>query len=347
MKSKINKDTIFFVIVSIFAALIVGFRGSTPDTQDYYDVFKNISTLPLLNPYQFYQDTGMEIGFGWFAYIVNLFTSSGVVMFTIFSLLNFYLIYRTTKYLDINFIYSIVFYITSSYFIMMQFMQMRQGLAVSLVIFTVVSAIKNGLKFNQLLLILLAVSLHQSTIFLIIFCLIFYFLRNKKIFSANNQKLTNWSLFIIFIVIFKFWLLNLLINLSGRLQSYANSNTFNEAVELFSPPNIRTFLILILLTYFSSENLNKNIYFRLFLFLMFIALSIRIGFSDFGIMSGRLSTAFSYVEIFALSMLLFDRFKVRARTAILILFALLQLFITLHFQAPYLLEMYFNPLYSY
>lgn len=347
MKLTMRKETLVFLVVSIVAALIVGFRGNTNDTQDYYDVFKAINFLPITNPKEFYAATGMEIGFGWFAYVVKFFTSSSVVMFSLFSFINFWFIYKTTRLLEIHYIYSALLYLSSAYFFMQQFMQMRQGLAVSIVIFTLIWAMKRGFKLWQVLLLAIAFSLHQSAAILIAFCGLFYLLRNTFLFNYKMHKITNWTIFFVFIVFFKYVLLGLLINLSSRLQSYADSDTYNEAISLFSLPNIRTFLILMVLTYFSSVNLNKNVYFRLFIFLMFTALAIRVGFADFAIMSGRLSTAFSYVEIFALPMLLLDRFKIRARIAFILIVCLLQIIITLGFQAPYLFEMYFEPLYTY
>lgn len=347
MKVKFNREYIVFLVISLIAAIIVGLRGNTNDTQDYYDVFRAINTLPILDPAKFYSETGMEVGFGWFAYIVKIFTSSSVVMFTLFSFINFYFIYKTTKLLDIYYPYSALLYLSSAYFFMQQFMQMRQGLAVSIVIFTVVWAIKNGFKFWQLLLLALSISLHQSSAILIAFCGFFYIFRNTQFFNARVHKIANWGFFLVFIVFFKLILLNLLISVSSRLQSYANSDTYNEAIGLFSLPNIRTFLILMVLTYFSSRRINENVFFRLFIFLMFTALAIRIGFADFAIMSGRLSTAFSYVEIFALPMLLLDRFKLRARIVLVLVVCLLQMIVTLGFQAPYLFELYFEPLYTY
>lgn len=347
MNLRIKKETLVFLAISLVAALIVGMRGNTNDTQDYYDVFKHISTLPIGNPLEFYVETGMEIGFGWFAYIVNLFTSSSVIMFTLFSFLNFFFIYKTTRLLEINYTYSAFLYLSSAYFFMQQFMQMRQGLAVSIVIFTLIWAMKSGFKLWQVVLLLVAFSLHQTAAILIAFCGIFYLLRNTFLFNYKMHKITNWTVFFVFIFFFKYVLLGLLINLSSRLQSYADSNTYNEAISLFSLPNIRTFLILMVLTYFSSVNLNKNVYFRLFIFLMFTALAIRVGFADFAIMSGRLSTAFSYVEIFALPMLLLDRFNIRAQITFILIVCLLQIIITLGFQAPYLYEMYFEPLFTY
>lgn len=347
VQMKIKRKSATFFIISLIASLVVGFRGNTNDTQDYYDVFRGISKLPIGNPIQFYLDTGMEIGFGWYAYVIHAFTSSSVVLFSIFSFMSFYLIYKTAKILEINYLYPAFLYLTSAYFFILQFMQIRQGLAVCLAIFSVVYAIKNGFKLLQLLLIGVAISLHQSAAFLLIFCIPFFSARSFFLVSHKFEKITGWAYLLALVFFFKFVLLNMLINFSSRLKSYADSGTYNEAIYLLSLPNIRTFLILVALIYFSSKVLNKNIYFRFFLFMMYTALAVRIGFSEFAIMSGRLSTAFSYVEIFAVSMLLMDRLKPIPRIISLLVVCVSQLVVTLKFQAPYLFELYFEPIYKY
>ncbi len=343
----LRKKYLSFFLVSITASLIVGFRGNTNDTQVYYDVFRNISNLPLTNPLQFYIDTGIEIGFGWYAYIVNAFTTSGVIMFTLFAFFNFYFIFKTAKILDINHSYPTYLYLTSSYFFLLQFMQMRQGLAVCIVIFTLTSAVKYGFKFWQLILILLSITLHQSAGFLFLFSLPFFLVKDNFLRSTNYQKVAGLLYLFALIILFKFALLDLLINFSGRLNAYAVSDTYNESIYIFSLPNIKTFLTLLVLVFFPSKTLEKDNHFQLFLFLMYTALAVRVGFSDFAIMSGRLSTAFSYVEIFALPMLLIDRLKMVNRIVFVFIICTVQLIVTLGFQAPYLFESYFEPLYQY
>lgn len=49
----VRKETLLFLFISTIAALIVGNRGDTNDTQIYYDVFRYIDQLPLLNPVSF------------------------------------------------------------------------------------------------------------------------------------------------------------------------------------------------------------------------------------------------------------------------------------------------------
>lgn len=343
----VRKETLLFLFISTIAALIVGNRGDTNDTQIYYDVFRYIDQLPLLNPVSFYAQTGMEVGFGWYSWLINLFTSSNIVLFTIFSFLNFVFIYKTCREIGIKYIYTFLIYISSSYFFMQQFMQMRQGLAICIVIYATICILKRGVSLAPVLLLLLSISLHQSSLLLIAFCAMFYFFRKTFLFSYQYFIRLNWVMFFSFVVVFKFLLLRILIGASSRLQQYSDSGSYNEEISLFSLPNIRTFLILMVLTYFSSERLRQNELYRLFLFLIFTALAIRIGFSEFAIMSGRLSTAFSYVEIFALSMFFINRFAPITRGALLLIYCALQLFIVLYFQAPYLWNLYFMPLHLY
>jgi len=70
----IKKNTIIFLLVSLLVALIVGNRGDTRDTIIYYYVFRYIDILDLLNPAKFYIFTGMEIGFGWYCYLISFIT---------------------------------------------------------------------------------------------------------------------------------------------------------------------------------------------------------------------------------------------------------------------------------
>ncbi|MDC5417517.1 EpsG family protein, partial [Acinetobacter baumannii] len=106
-----------------------------------------------------------------------------------------------------------------------------------------------------------------------------------------------------------------------------------------------TMLVVSFLLFFSKENILKRDEYKFFLYLMVIALAARVGFSEFAIMSCRLSTAFSYVEILLLTILFWSRFSNVYCLLYGIIYFILQIIITLGFQAPYLLELYFSPLY--
>ena len=102
MKISIKKNTIEFLLISVLIALIVGNRGDTRDTIAYYRVFKYINDLDVSNPAIFYIFTGMEIGFGWYSYVIRMVTNSHIILFTIFSFLIFYTIYLVSKKIKVR-----------------------------------------------------------------------------------------------------------------------------------------------------------------------------------------------------------------------------------------------------
>lgn len=83
----------------------MGNRGDTNDTFTYYSIFKNINYYNLTNFSDFYLETGVELGWGLYSKIISLFSNSEVVLFTIFSLLTFYFIYKTSDIIKLKFIY--------------------------------------------------------------------------------------------------------------------------------------------------------------------------------------------------------------------------------------------------
>ncbi len=341
----VKKEFLWFLVLSIPLAILVGDRGATPDTQIYFDVFKYINNYNLLNPKEFYVQTGMEIGFGWYSWLLSYLTSSSFLLFSLFSFLNFSFIYKTAKTLKLPYFYCLLFYIPSAYFFMQQFMQMRQGLAISMVIFSIVRLFQTRTDIFAWCVLITSFFIHQTSGLVFIFAVIFYLLKNNFLLSIDRIKLTLILAFFVFVILFKFFLLNLLVGSFERLQSYASTDNYSEDIALFSLPNIRTMFVVSFLLFFSKENVLKRDEYKFFLYLMVIALAARVGFSEFAIMSGRLSTAFSYVEIFVLPILFLSRFNKVYCLLFAIIYFILQMIITLGFQAPYLLDLYFSPLY--
>ena len=159
----IKKNTIVFLLVSLLVALIVGNRGDTRDTIIYYYVFRYIDILDLLNPAKFYIFTGMEIGFGWYCYLISFITNSHIVLFTVFSFITFYVIYLVSRKIEVSPIFVLLLYLSSGYFLLLQFMQIRQGFATPLALYALTIFMGKEDKFyiRFLLITLLAFSFHQ------------------------------------------------------------------------------------------------------------------------------------------------------------------------------------------
>ena len=340
----IKKNTIVFLLVSLLVALIVGNRGDTRDTIIYYYVFRYIDILDLLNPAKFYIFTGMEIGFGWYCYLISFITNSHIVLFTVFSFITFYVIYLVSRKIEVSPIFVLLLYLSSGYFLLLQFMQIRQGFATPLALYALTIFMGKEDKFyiRFLLITLLAFSFHQVALPIVCIGILLSLLLRIRM-SLINFKWLSIVILIVFILIAKFALTDFLVNVSSRVETYSNSAEYSEDIGIFRLPNIKAFLTFLFILFFMNKDLYENKLFAIFFLLFTIGVAFRIGFSEFSILSGRFATAFSFSEIFILPFI-FNRFKY-FNNILLALFIISQTITTYIFQAPFVLEDYFKPLF--
>ena len=201
----IKKNTIVFLLLSLLVALIVGNRGDTRDTIIYYYVFRYIDILDLLNPAKFYIFTGMEIGFGWYCYLISFITNSHIVLFTVFSFLTFYVIYLISRKIEVNPTFVLLLYLSSGYFLLQQFMQIRQGFATPLALYALTIFVGKEDKFyiRFLLITLLAFSFHQVSLPIVCIGILLSLLLRIKI-SLIKFKWLSIVIVIVIILIAKF-----------------------------------------------------------------------------------------------------------------------------------------------
>ena len=339
----IKKNTIVFLLVSLLVALIVGNRGDTRDTIIYYYVFRYIDILDLLNPAKFYIFTGMEIGFGWYCYLISFITNSHIVLFTVFSFITFYVIYLVSRKIEVSPIFVLLLYLSSGYFLLQQFMQIRQGFATPLALYALTIFMGKEDKFyiRFLLITLLAFSFHQVALPIVCIGILLSLLLRIRM-SLINFKWLSILILIVFILIAKFALTDFLVNVSSRVETYSNSAEYSGDIGIFRLPNIKAFFTFLFILFFMNKNLYENKLFAIFFLLFTIGVAFRIGFSEFSILSGRFATAFSFSEIFILPFV-FNRFK-HFNNVLLALFVITQAIATYIFQAPYVIDDYFKPL---
>ena len=291
----IKKNTIVFLLVSLLVALIVGNRGDTRDTIIYYYVFRYIDILDLLNPAKFYIFTGMEIGFGWYCYLISFITNSHIVLFTVFSFITFYVIYLVSRKIEVSPIFVLLLYLSSGYFLLLQFMQIRQGFATPLALYALTIFMGKEDKFyiRFLLITLLAFSFHQVALPIVCIGILLSLLLRIRM-SLINFKWLSIVILIVFILIAKFALTDFLVNVSSRVETYSNSAEYSGDIGIFRLPNIKAFFTFLFILFFMNKNLYENKLFAIFFLLFTIGVAFRIGFSEFAILSGRFATAFSF-----------------------------------------------------
>lgn len=345
-KFVIDKRAPFFFFLSCFLVLIVANRGDTPDTFVYYYIFNHIDSYNLKSFSDFYSATGVELGYGWYAYIVSLLTNSENFLFGLYSAINFLMLYLILRKFNKKItVLSLLIYASGPFFFMQQFMQMRQGLAVLLALYAIIALFQDR-KFSTFIIFSgLAMMMHQVSIALISLSFLFYVFFNKIEISKRNFLLLAIPYFFILTFLFKYVFVSVLMGVSGRLEDYYYSS-YNYSIGILSLPNLKSYLLCIFVLFFSKKEMYLNRYFVFLMFLLITSVACRIGFSDFAILSGRFSTVFGFVEVILFPFIMYELFnnKVWVYISIFII-SICQLYITLNFQAPYLIDNYFTPLY--
>lgn len=345
MKLYIKRDFLVFLLVSIFFACIVGNRGNTNDTSVYYDIFKNIDVYDISSYSNFYIQTGVELGWGLYSKLFSFFVTGSFILFFVFSFLTFFVIYKTNKILNINYLYSLVFYLPSGFFLMQQFMQIRQGLAVPAVILASLLYLTSHKK-QSILFFILAILFHQIA-FAYILVFFFYLVLQKK--YSIGYSLNRFYFVLIGILIFGFIMArNVILPLAStffdRLTSYANSD-YAEDVGFFSLSNVKFYLEFFLILLLTNKRLLADKLYVFMVFIFTIGLTLRIAFYDFGILSGRLSNVFLFIEVFLIPYVISQRFEKKYFYLFLLVYFILIFYVTWVYQAgPFLQDSYFMPL---
>lgn len=345
MEILVKKNLLWFLLLSVPLAFLVGSRGETNDTYTYYSIFKNISYYDLTNFGDFYLETGVELGWGLYSKVISLFSNSPVVLFSVFSLLIFYFIYKICNIIKLKFIYVMCFYLPTGFFFMQQFMQIRQALAVPLVVYAAVSFL-DGRKKTSTIFFLLALVFHQISIaFIVVFFSYLIISRYYPLdFSVKRFLTLNIIVLMIGFILARLFFLPLAMGLFDRLNAYSDTD-YAENVGFLSLANIKFYIEFLIILFFTNSKLISNKFFVFFVFCFTIGLTLRLAFFDFAILSGRLSNAFLFVEVFLIPMLLLNRLSLNFFYLYSFIYFFLLLYVTWNFQAAqYLESAYFIPL---
>lgn len=342
----IRKHRILLLIFLILA-LVVAFRGKTRDTINYIYVFENINSLNLHSISDFYIESGMEIGYGYLSFISSLFVQDYKLVFFIISFSILFSIYKISTYLKINSLILFFVYISSYYFFMQQFMQIRQGFATALVFYGALLLFENK-YFRSFLLFAIACSFHQSTFAFVIFVVGYIFAKN----FFERYKSNLFILVAVFSVVFLICKSVLLVIPSYfiRLAAYSDSD-FSEVLSPFRLTSLRYYFLFIFFSFYFSYYFKSDLYeknsknfnsFLIFLLISYaVGLGVRVGFNDFAILSTRLSEFFLFSEIF-LTSFIFSANRNNLLFLIAFVFYLILQFLIMFNQFDYVFVDYFK-----
>jgi hypothetical protein len=329
------------MLIFLPVSLIVALRGNTGDTANYLDAFKATQDFPW-DPLAYYGLFSMEWSFGVLSWLINALSLPLPVLFFVFSFATFYFLSLASTHMGLSLV-AIAPYYLGTFFLAQQFLQIRQGLAM-------------GLAFSLLPLVVTrrkaltpGLSLFATSMVHVVSCLtlatgwVLSFVRPKP----TRRSLTLWSLALIALTfLFARAVMTLdVVSAVGRLADYAADGQYNQELQLLAPPNIRAALLMALMLFAVTPRLQHSPVFVVLVGMYAVHVGMRFGFYDFVILSGRLSTALSFAEVFILPLLVREHVRSRWLRGILAgIYLLVHAVATYQVQVPTLIDDYFTPL---
>lgn len=322
-------------------SLLVALRGDTGDTANYLSAFKATQDFPW-EPLDYYASFSMEWSFGLLSWLINALSLPSPVLFFVFSFATFYFLSLAAERMSMSLL-TIAPYYLGTFFLAQQFLQIRQGLAMGLafsmlpVVVTRRMSVVPGLSLMATMLVHVVSCLTVLAAWLLAF--------NRP--NPTRRALALWCLALIALTFLGARAIMTLdvISVAGRLADYAADGQYNQELHFLAPPNIRAAMLLALMVITTTPLLLRSPVFVVLIGMYAVHVGMRFGFYDFIILSGRLSTALSFAEVFILPLLVRERVRNRwLRGVLAVTYLVTHAFATYQIQVPTLIDDYFTPL---
>lgn len=295
--NKYKKVLLFFLFSNIIIFSSLRWEVGH-DWQGYYNYFKDLTQ----NDFYFFD--GVNWGYSILNYIFSIFQNYNIFLF-FYTLISLTLLYKFIDFFSHNIYLSFTIYLIQ-YFLVLGLGQLRQGLAIAIVVYSFIFYFKK--KYSLFLLFnLIAFSFHGASIIFLLFPIVDRFINFKK---NTIILVTSFTLILGQTNIIKNIITNFMQKLNydafyiNRIKIYLNS-IYGESIETYLGLFERL-LILILIIYFINKLDNKEI---LLSKLYFLGANIYFLLFQIGIFAGRFGVFFKFVDIVLIPSLII-KFKV-------------------------------------
>ena len=325
-------ENIFIFILILILSLIASLRVGTFDTANYIEFYNLIDFS--YSSSEVWQIFNMEYGFAIATIIfkkLNIFDIE--FYFFIFTLIPLVLLVKTSDIFNVSKISSIIIF-AGAYFPFLFLIQMRQGISLLIAYYAAAIFIsaKRSHFFNGAILFLIAVSIHTTALFILLFSIIYV--------AINKININKVNLIIIFvsIIFISNMSLDYLTKIDvWKMDYYINNPDYNSSVDVLRFANIKFLALVIMGIVYYHEN---KVY-KFLLLSLIVGLGLRMGFFNFEILAGRFASIFTMADIFFIPLLFTRIFKVKWVSIFLCLvYSSANAVYILFFSAPHIIELY-------
>lgn len=319
--SRGNKDSKFIsgipLVIILLYSIPAGFRGLTVglDTGNYYYLISNINNE--FNPQIMRYEVGFRILIKSLMYIFN---EPTFVMFSLALITHFFIVISFWKLREnVNFCLLNIGYIVLYYF--ETFNIMRQWLAISIILYVFVLALKNK-YFQAICLVILAALIHKVTIIGILIVAFSYIIDTR-----TNKKIKYFLLFGIILLIFNattiFQFLQTNTEVGYLTDRYFSETKIDSGIGVFWYIRLSTIILLIIgnKRYLNTAN---NIVLNNIIVLMSLGLLLNT-FGYFFDFMDRIGKTYSVFEIYGLAILAVNHKNIVIRIFVMLIYFALYL----------------------
>lgn len=290
---------IFFIFAVFYLILFAGLRelGVGADDYNYYNVFKDYVPTPydwIFGSFVYdIKDGYMEPGYIFLNSLLKSVTDAYHFLFLMIAFLSVGIAsYNYHRYAKYVFLTLLLFFVHT--YLYRDMNQIRSAVAAAIGLF-LISQIYNKEHFKVFFTLFIASLFHVASLSLIFAYLLSFI------------KLTKYRVIFLYCIAVFFGVIGisqLVIQLvpggaflTSKLYSYTANEEYANAISLFDITNIKNSFVLFMIVIF-WDRLEKVVpYFKVIVLFYLMAVFIRIGFYDLGVIAARISTFFGIVEV--------------------------------------------------
>lgn len=285
-----KQKSFFYFIVYIILVLFAGLRATSPDYDNYAEVFKILGNKQIINVD--ITSVANDPGYMSLNKLVAQFTTNPVFLFLLVAVLSIgFNLHSYKKYTPFFFTAVLLYFVHT--FVAREMMQIRAGLACAICLYSIQFIIRKQ-KWKFLLTVLIASLFH-----LVAICfLLTYILCSMNLSLKIWKSLIAASIFIgVFCPLGQFIKMIPAMDILERIQNYNTWEEYNGSLGVFSNPTVLKELFITLLCILYFKKLLCFPGFKIFFDIYALSLCWLVCFSDYGIFCARIATVFSIIEV--------------------------------------------------
>ncbi|QSI03591.1 EpsG family protein [Treponema pedis] len=286
----------FMILMSLLIfPILIGINSDRADFGNYLLFFQNSPvSIFSVDFFEYAREQHAELGYNYFQAVIKFFVNSATFFFIIFCFISLFIRYRHYRYfISLSDLAIVLFAFFAHEFIRKDAVQIRNGMASSIILFSLIFLFQNK-RIKFLFLVFLASSFHMVALA----ALPLFFVKSHKIFRHNSFLLYIFVFSLIASVFFPVRKVLSMVSfvLPADVNAYLNWTDYLVPMS-FTNPILLKQIIITIYVFLKRKKLFGNTFIYFLFRVYLLSTCYYLVFRDFEIISARLGSLFYAVEV--------------------------------------------------